>query len=101
MPHAAARIAAIHIRSVLDLLLRSFETSKHGIYEVRSSRQHTDTGALCFQAFPGSNMGRDLTSIRCTVNGESVLIMTSHMESEKQGSSERKAQFQQVGINRA
>ena len=41
-------------------------------------------------------MGRDLTSIRCKFNGKPVLIMTSHLESEKHSSDERKAQFNQV-----
>eukprot|EP00904_Undaria_pinnatifida_P008750 jgi/Undpi1/5004/HiC_scaffold_19.g08356.m1 len=48
------------------------------------------------QDFPGSRMGRDLTSIRCKFNGKPLLIMTSHLESEKQSSGERKAQFNQV-----
>ena len=48
------------------------------------------------QDFPGSGMGRDLTSIWCKFNGKPVLIMTTHLESEKQSSDERKAQFNQV-----
>lgn len=42
-------------------------------------------------------MGRDLTSLRCTFNGKPLLVLTSHFESEKQNSDERKAQFSQVG----
>lgn len=42
-------------------------------------------------------MGRDLTSLRCTFNGKPLLVLTSHLESEKQNSDERKAQFSQVG----
>ena len=41
-------------------------------------------------------MGRDLATIRATFNGKPMLIMTSHLESEKQSSDERKAQFHQV-----
>eukprot|EP00903_Cladosiphon_okamuranus_P013082 g12203.t1 len=45
------------------------------------------------EEFPHSRMGRDLASIRATFNGKPFLIMTSHLESEKQSSNERKAQF--------
>lgn len=48
------------------------------------------------QDFPDSCMGRDLASIRATFNGKPILIMTSHLESEKQSSNERKSQFKQV-----
>lgn len=49
------------------------------------------------QDFPGSMMGRDLTTARCTFNGKPLLLITSHLESEKTSSAERKAQFSQVG----
>lgn len=41
-------------------------------------------------------MERDLTSLWCKFNGTPVLIMTSHLESEKHSSDERKGQFNQV-----
>lgn len=41
-------------------------------------------------------MGRDLTSLRCTFNGAPLLVMTSHLESEKDSSEERKDQFSKV-----
>lgn len=41
-------------------------------------------------------MGRDLATVRATFNGKPILIMTSHLESEKQSSDERKAQFNEV-----
>lgn len=41
-------------------------------------------------------MGRDLATIRATFNEKPIMIMTSHLESEKQSSDERKAQFNQV-----
>ncbi|CAN0008927.1 unnamed protein product [Ectocarpus sp. 4 AP-2014] len=46
--------------------------------------------------FPHSLMGRDLSTVRATFNGKPMLLMTSHLESEKQSSKERKAQFNQV-----
>ncbi|CAN0363721.1 unnamed protein product [Ectocarpus sp. 12 AP-2014] len=46
--------------------------------------------------FPHSLMGRDLSTVRATFNGKPMLLMTSHLESEKQSSEERKAQFNQV-----
>ena len=52
------------------------------------------------QEFGGSRMERDLTSLWCNFNGTPVLIMTAHLESEKQSSDERKGQFNQVGLFR-
>ncbi|CAM9604760.1 unnamed protein product, partial [Ectocarpus fasciculatus] len=46
--------------------------------------------------FPHSLMGRDLSTVRATFNGKPMLLMTSHLESEKQSSEERKSQFNQV-----
>ncbi|CAM9457247.1 unnamed protein product [Scytosiphon promiscuus] len=46
--------------------------------------------------FPDSRMGRDLATVRAVFNGKPILIATSHLESEKQGSDERKAQFNRV-----
>ncbi|CAM9355971.1 unnamed protein product, partial [Hapterophycus canaliculatus] len=46
--------------------------------------------------FPDSRMGRDLLTVRAVFNGKPILIATSHLESEKQSSNERKAQFNQV-----
>ncbi|CAM9429125.1 unnamed protein product [Sphacelaria rigidula] len=46
--------------------------------------------------FPNSLMGRDLTSVRCTFNRTPLLVMTSHLESEKDSSEERKDQFSQA-----
>ena len=43
-------------------------------------------------------MGRDLATIRATFNEKPIMIMTSHLESEKQSSDERKAQFNQVRL---
>lgn len=43
-------------------------------------------------------MGRDLSTVRATFNGKPMLLMTSHLESEKQSSEERKAQFNQVRV---
>lgn len=48
--------------------------------------------------FPGSLMGRDLTKVSCTFNGKPLLVMTAHLESEKNSSKERKAQFHQVRV---
>lgn len=48
------------------------------------------------KGFPHSRMGRDLATIRATFNGKPILIMTSHLESEKQSADERKAQFNKV-----
>lgn len=48
--------------------------------------------------FPHSLMGRDLSTVRATFNGKPMLLMTSHLESEKQSSEERKAQFNQVRV---
>eukprot|EP00752_Nemacystus_decipiens_P005954 g5377.t1 len=48
------------------------------------------------EEFPHSRMGRDLTTIRATFNEKPIMIMTSHFESEKQSSDERKAQFNQA-----
>lgn len=43
-------------------------------------------------------MGRDLTKVSCRFNGKPLLIMTAHLESEKDSSKERKAQFHQVRV---
>lgn len=63
---------------------------------VRVTVAHNTRAGKTNQAFPHSRMGRDLATIRATFNGKPIMIMTSHLESEKQSSDERKAQFNQV-----
>lgn len=84
----ASKIYASYIR-------RLFSSHLSSSFVLRVPLQYS---RLKLQAFPRSVMGRDLATIRATFNGKPILIMTSHLESEKQSSNERKAQFNQVRL---
>ena len=50
-------------------------------------------GSLSITPFPGSRMGRQLLQLPLSLQGLELLLMTSHLESLKDHSAERKAQL--------
>lgn len=78
----------------LDTATGIFLTSSH---DAKSHSCLLDS-FVASQDFFGSQMGRDLSTLRCTFNGTPLLLLNSHLESEKSGGDERKRQFSKVRV---
>ena len=104
-PHVVFLQEVIH--STLHLLQQKLKTKYHFfapssppahyfvVILVKQDSSGTDLvpGSLTTHSFPGSRMGRQLIELPLTFHGVDCLFLTSHLESMKDHSVERKAQL--------